>query len=75
MCQFLNDGLYNYSCGKVSDVQWTVKRTNPYIFSITYNDGDAKKCDYGFGEGIRYVHHLTIILIPISSCNNHIQLF
>ena len=60
VCQALNYGLYNYSCGKVSDVQWTVERTNPYIFSITYNDGDPRNCDYGFGNGLRYVHDLTI---------------
>ena len=56
MCQFAkNDQPFDYGCGKVSDVQWTVKRTNPYIFSITYNDGDNFTCDGNEGEGKRYV--------------------
>lgn len=53
MCQFDDTLQFDYGCGNVSAVQWTVMRTNPYVFSISYTGGDTKDCDGNEGVGSR----------------------
>ena len=58
ICQTLKEStLVGYNCGQVTDVSWTLVRTHPFVFSITYGGGDGYNCDENRGNGTRYFVH------------------
>ena len=38
MCQVTADKAVNFTCGEVDEVVWTLEKTDPYMFSVEYDE-------------------------------------